>query len=238
VAALIALAAAAPRAAAGPPYVTDDPVPVERGHWEVYQFATATRAAGTTSGEAGLDINYGAADNLHLTLVLPAQFEQAGDTRWSGGTIELAAKYRIMAAKSPGGGLEVAVFPRLFVPTDAGAGARHPSLLLPVWIGTDQGSWGWFGGGGYLINPGEGNRDAWLGGLVATRALGERLHVGVELYHRSAVADDGGAFTGVNLGFEFQFSRYWSLLGSLGPGVQNARQEGQAVAYIALRAAY
>jgi hypothetical protein len=37
-------------ARAGPPFRTDDPVPVEPGHWEVFTFSAATNAAGDTPG--------------------------------------------------------------------------------------------------------------------------------------------------------------------------------------------
>ncbi len=33
-------------ALAGPPFVTDDPEPVELGHWEVYGFSAGTQVQG------------------------------------------------------------------------------------------------------------------------------------------------------------------------------------------------
>ena len=37
-------------ARAGPPFVTDDPEPVDLGHWEVYGFSAGTHAQGNMSG--------------------------------------------------------------------------------------------------------------------------------------------------------------------------------------------
>ena len=60
--------AAAP-AHAGPPFITDDPEPVDLGHWEVYGFSAGTHTAADTGGTlGGIEVNYGAAPNLQLAL--------------------------------------------------------------------------------------------------------------------------------------------------------------------------
>src|SRR3954447_24291220 len=75
-ASLLVLAMATP-AAAGPPFVTDDPVPTEPGHWEIYGFVSGAHLNGETNGDGGLDINYGAAPDLQLTLALPVAYERS-----------------------------------------------------------------------------------------------------------------------------------------------------------------
>ena len=71
-------------------------------------------------------------------------------------------------------GLQVAVFPGITLPTAShGLGAGRVTALLPVWLQSDKGPWSFFGGGGYAINPGPGNRNYWTGGLAATRHFGE-----------------------------------------------------------------
>src|SRR5471030_236925 len=75
--ALLVLGASVPAAQAGPPFVTDDPAPTAAGHWEIYNFVTGVHTIGAASGEAGFDINYGAAKNLQITLVLPVAFDDA-----------------------------------------------------------------------------------------------------------------------------------------------------------------
>jgi hypothetical protein len=59
-------------AMAGPPYMTDDPEPTDYKHFEIYNFTNGTATRANTSGEAGIDINYGGAPNLQLTATLPA----------------------------------------------------------------------------------------------------------------------------------------------------------------------
>jgi hypothetical protein len=230
------LLAAAP-AFAGPPYVTDDPEPTERGHWEIYNFANGVHTPGLTSGEAGVDLNYGAARDLQLTAVLPVGYGISDSTRTGLGVVELAAKLKIL--RQDESGLDVAVFPRLFLPTpEPRFGPRHANLLLPVWAGKDFGAWSVFGGGGYTINPGVGERSFWTSGLAVTRKLSERLSLGGEIYHQGPDAEDARAFTGVNLGATYSLTPHWSLLASAGPGVQNARTQGRYAFYLALEATY
>lgn len=51
-------------ALAGPPFRTDDPLPVDYQHYELYTFSTGTHVSGDTSGGGpGLEINYGLIPN-------------------------------------------------------------------------------------------------------------------------------------------------------------------------------
>ena len=237
-AALFGLAASP--ALAGPPYVTDDPQPTERGHWEIYSFASGGHVGGETAGEAGLDLNYGGAKDLQLTLVLPLAYERVnGETDVGMGVVEAAAKLKVLHQTENGWTPDVAIFPRLFLPTaPARFGSRHVNLLLPVWAEKDFGKWSVFGGGGYQLNPGGDNRDFWTGGLAVTRQVTDRLNLGAEVFHRTRDAADGRDFTGVNLGVALKLAPHWSLLASGGPGLQNAREEGRYDFYLSLKADY
>ena len=236
-AALQALAVAAGPATAGPPYVTDDPQPTDLGHWEIYNFVGGTHVSGDTSGEGGLDLNYGAAKDLQLTAVLPLAYDHADGGHVGWGSAELAAKLKLLHQDQ--NGLDLAVFPRLFAPSpEARFSPRHVNLLLPVWMGRDFGPWSLFGGGGWTLNPGAGQRDFWTAGLALTRQITPKLDLGVEVYHHTADADDTHAFTGVNLGATYKVTEHWALLAAAGPGVQNARDEGRMTFYVALEATY
>jgi hypothetical protein len=78
--------------------------------------------------------------------------------------VELAAKYHLVHEDADGARPDFAVFPRLFVPTQAVA-PRHLRLLLPLWAGKSIGPWYVFGGGGFLLNPGQDQRHAWETGV-------------------------------------------------------------------------
>ena len=235
---LVAALGAATPAGAGPPFVTDDPAPTDLGHWEIYTFAAGVRADGALGGQAGFDINYGAARDLQLTAVTPLGFDTSGRALGVS-NVELAVKYRFIHQDDTGPSPDLAVFPRVIAPTGGTRlGTGHVQLLLPVWAEKDFGPWAVFGGGGLTFNPGRDERDFWLSGCGVTRALTKRLSLGMEVYHRTRDTQVSGDFTGVNIGALLKLNDHWSLIGAGGPGVQNAKTEGQSSFYVALKADY
>jgi hypothetical protein len=237
---LLAFAAACCGAVqAGPPFVTDDPEPTAPGHWEIYGFAAGTHVPGETDGGMGLDLNYGGAKDLQLTAALPLNYQTGRDGHVGIGNVELAVKYKFLHQSEGTLVPDVAFFPRAFVPT-AGQrfGSGRVSLLLPLWAQKDFGKWSLFGGGGYTLNPGAGQRNFWLTGIGLSRAIGDRFMLGTEVYRQTADANDARHFTAVNFGGSYRLSEHWSLLASGGPGIEHARSQGRAVFYAALKADY
>jgi hypothetical protein len=54
-------------ATAGAPFLTDDPEPVDYGHWEIIGFSTGTFVQGDAAGNLpGVEVNYGALPNMQL----------------------------------------------------------------------------------------------------------------------------------------------------------------------------
>lgn len=96
-------------------------------------------------------------------------------------------------------------------------GAGRVTGLLPVWAQKDFGPWSVFGGGGYAINPGAGNRNYWTGGVALTRTFGERLLVGVEVDRQGADTVGGRASTSLGLGAIYDLPGPLRLLASGGP---------------------
>ena len=233
--ALFLLLAAMTPAAAGPPYITDDPEPTDFHHWEIYAFDNGTATRDGVGGETGLDFNYGAAPDLQLTAVIPIGYakDALGDGTANLGNIELAAKYRIIHQEDFG--LDVAIFPRVFLPSgSARVGERHVSLLLPLWIGKDFGGWSAFGGGGCEINRGADSQDFCLVGAVVTHRLAPDFALGAEIYHQSADTRGGKATTSVGIGAQYDLSERYHLLGYAGTGIQNADSTNRFTWYGAL----
>lgn len=84
---------------AGPPFVTDDPEPVEYQHVELYLASLPTHDADGWSGTLPhLEVNYGAAPNLQLHLIAPVAFAapKHGSTQFGYGDTEPGAKYRFL----------------------------------------------------------------------------------------------------------------------------------------------
>jgi hypothetical protein len=229
---LVAVIALARPALAGPPYVSDDPEPTDYKHFEIYTFTNGTATRGDIGGASGIDFNYGAAPDLQLTATLPMGFDNpaAGNTSFGPGNIELAAKYRFLHQDSFG--LDVSVFPRVFLPSPSkNIGNNNASLLLPVWVQKDwNGGWSAFGGGGCVINP-QAAQDFCLTGGVVTYQLLPKLQLGVELFHQTADGSGTPATTSVGLGARYDISDTYHLLGYIRRGIENTSETDQVSWY-------
>jgi hypothetical protein len=231
-----ALCLAAPSAAwAGPPFLTDDPEPTETGHWEIY--APALDAAGRGSdydGAFGAELNYGAAPNLQLTVGLPVAYAHDADgLHAAAGDLEVSAKYRFFHDEAAG--VQIAFFPGVTLPTAGGGlGAGKVTALLPVWAQKDAGPWSVFGGGGYAINPGVGNRNYWTGGIAVARTIADKHLIGVEIDRQGADVDGGRASTSLGLGAIVQLTAPFRLLASGGPTFTDGDGSAGFHAFVAL----
>ncbi|MEA2999687.1 MAG: hypothetical protein QOK17_1520 [Sphingomonadales bacterium] len=217
-AAALATGAWAAAAAAGPPYVTDDPEPTDLGHWEIYVFGAGSGQHRDLESEGGIDLNYGGFKDVQLTATLPVALTHQGGrgTRVGPGDVELGVKYRFIKAER--GGFEAAIFPRVILPTGGHRfGTGRVRLLLPLWAQKDFDRWSLFGGAGYTINPGAGNRDFWQSGLALTRSLSERTSLGGEAWIEGADAVGGHRTIGLGLGGIHKLGGPFALLVSGGP---------------------
>ncbi len=251
---VVALLFSARAGHAGPPFVTDDPVPVDLGKWEINNFANSTFAGGALQGNLfAVDANYGAAENLQLHLQIPSAMAQ-----WSGasaqfglGDIEIGAKYRFLAPGDDEWLPQVAIFPLLDFPTgdanrDLGTGRAH--AFLPIWLQKNIGKWSIFGGGGYWLNPGPGNVNYWFSGLAAQYQLTDALSLGGEIFYQTKSTDGGPGSpgyplgsrnsAGFNLGGTYDFDKTRRLLFSFGRGLLNASTTNSFSYYLALQVSF
>ncbi len=228
-------------ALAGPPFVTDDPEPVELGHWEVYGFSAGTQVQGDRSGTlTGIEVNNGAAPGLQLHAIVPLAFDapKNAPTVTGLGDIELGAKYRFFNPAEGDWRPEVGMFPLIELPTgDAakGLGGGHLRAYIPVWLQKNFGRWTTYGGGGYWINPGHGNRNYWFIGWLLQRQVTDSLALGAELFHQTADSWGGKDTTRFNAGGQYDFSEHYHLLFSVGRGLQNPALNNQFSYYVALQ---
>ncbi len=224
----VAMVLMARPALAGPPYVSDDPEPTDYKHFEIYTFSSGTATRGDIGGASGVDFNYGAAPDLQLTATVPMGFDSpaAGGASFGPGNIELAAKYRFLHQDSFG--LDVSVFPRVFLPSPTkNIGNNTPSLLLPVWVQKDwSGGWSAFGGGGCVINAHAAQNFCLAGGVVTYQLL-PKLQLGVELSHQTADGSGTPARTSVGLGARYDINDTYHLLGYVRRGIENANETDQ-----------
>jgi hypothetical protein len=175
---------------AGPPYETDDPEPPALGHWEIILAGfTSAQAGGAAGGGPQLELNYGAGKDLQLSLSPQLSYDapRSGPLNYGLGDTELGVKVRFLheTDRRP----EAAFYPQVALPTgDAGRGLGNGAaqVFLPLWFQKSWGPWSSFGGGGYWIDPGAGNRNWTFLGAALQRDLGGRFSVGGELFYHSA----------------------------------------------------
>jgi hypothetical protein len=211
-------------AVAGPPYVTDDPEPTDYKHFEIYTFTSGTTTRDGTAGQSGIDFNYGAAPDLQLTATLPEGYSRTIDgTSIGASNIELAAKYRFL--HQDGFGLDVSIFPRVFLPSGSNViGDNRVSLLLPVWAQKDwSGGWSAYGGGGCTMSERRAI-DFCQTGAVLNYQLLPKLQVGAEIFHQTADAGGVPATSSLGVGWRYDLNDTYHLLGYIRRGIENANE--------------
>ena len=227
---------AAQLAWAGPPFTTDDPEPVEYQHWEVYLASQVARDKDGWSGTSPhLEVNYGALPNLQLHLITPVSFVAPSHeaARFGYGDTELGAKYRFFEETEylP----QVGTFPLVEVPTGQrkrGLGSGHAQIFLPLWLQKSFDRWTTYGGAGYWINPGKGNRNWWFTGWLLQRELTPGFTLGAEIFHETPSETDGRSDSKFNIGAIYDFSDFYHLLASAGRTFQGPNE---FQAYVALQ---
>jgi hypothetical protein len=209
---------------AGPPFVTDDPEPVDYQHWEFYIASMHSKLGGDWSGTAPqVELNYGAVPDLQLHLIAPVAYDSppAGAGHYGMGDVELGAKYRFV--QETNGWPQVGVFPLLEAPSGSARdnlGNGRAQAFLPLWVQKSWGSWTTYGGGGYGLNSFSG-RDNWnYAGAVLQKQVLTNVLLGLEVYHQTVYQTDfPNVGTAFNIGTVIDFSDSHHLLFSVGRSI-------------------
>ncbi len=181
-------------------------------------------------------MNYGGAPDLQLTLTLPEDYASSHDIRAALGDLTLAAKYRFLHAREGSWLPDAAIFPALTLPSGSRrSDTGHASLFIPIWPEKNFGTWSTFGGGGFDANPGVGQRNYALLGWAVTRSFGERLNLGVEIYHQTPSNAGGMAQTNLGVGATFQMTKHWAVMASGGPDLEKPSRSGATAFYVSLQ---
>jgi hypothetical protein len=110
-----------------------------------------------------------------------------------------------------------------------GLGAGQTQAFLPLWLQKDFDDWTTYGGGGYWINPGAGNRNYWYVGWLLQRQVTKSLALGGEVFHQTSNATGKKGITGFNLGGVFDITEHHHLLFSAGRGGQQYAVDGNGI---------
>lgn len=224
------------RSFAGPPYVTDDPETVDYRHWELY---LASQAAHDKDGWAGtgphVEVNYGVWPNVQLHLIAPMAFALPPDStgQYGYGDTEVGVKVRFIQESNwrP----MVGIFPLLELPSgnsQNGLGSGQVQAFLPLWVQKSIGPWQTYGGGGYWINPGSGNKNYGFVGWQIQREILEHVTLGAEVFHTTPRVEQGDAETRFNIGLVWDITETQHLLLSAGRGIQGSNTFQGYFAYL------
>jgi hypothetical protein len=210
---------------AGPPFRTDDPIPVDYHHGEIYFFSSGTHDSGGTSGVGpAMEFNYGILPDTQFHIIAPMAYDMPQDepSHFGYGDTEIGLKYRFVHETDvlPA----IGMFPLVEIPTgnrDKGLGNGQAQYFLPLWLQKDFGKWTTYGGGGYWINPGSGNKDYWFSGILLQYSFSDIFYLGGEIFHQTADTVDGSDSSGFNIGGAVPLTGGFQLLYSAGRGLTN-----------------
>lgn len=230
----------APRlwAQAGPPFQTDDPTPVDLGHYEAYVFGGlgGTPAEIDTVGPA-FEFNWGAIPNVQLHAILPfgAIIPSNNPIYAPGGMgpsafgltdMELGIKWGFI--KQTKHRPQIGSFTMFEIPTGSysrGLGVGRVWYKLPIWVAKDFGPWSVDGGIGYAINPQTQYRNFLYGGYLVKREINKKLELAAEVFSHaregfaaaqtqsSTLIDAGGYYHFKSPGLQLLFAYGHSVAG-------------------------
>jgi len=233
---LFLLAAASAFGQAGPPFQTDDPTPVDLGHYEAYVFGTVdgTPAELDPVGPA-FEFNWGAIPNIQLHAILPFGAVQpsnnpiylpggVGPSTYGLNDMELGFKYGFL--KQTSHRPQIGSFTMFEIPTGSyskGLGVGKVWYKLPLWAEKEFGPWSLVGGVGYTVVPQKQYRNYLYGGYLVKRVLSERLELSAEVFAHARegfAAAQTQASTLIDAGGYYHFkSPGWQLLFAYGHSI-------------------
>ena len=212
---------------AGPPFLTDDPEPVDLNHWECYVFGQGARTADANAISApALEFNYGVAPNTQLHLVAPVASLSSSGAGWTSGygDTEIGVKYRFLDETEARP--QIGIFPMAELATGSGArglGNGRTWYRLPVWAQKSWRPWTTYGGGGLALNSEPGQRNHAFVGWLVQRDIGKRLTVGTEIFRQGADSTGGRGSTIATVGGSLKFTDNFNLLFSTGRSLSGER---------------
>jgi hypothetical protein len=200
---------------AGPPFVTDDPVPADYRNWEIYTgFQYQNEGGGVVVASVPFaEFNYGAMPNVQVSLSLPMERDDSGNAHSYGyGMTEFGIKTRFVQESDRWP--QISFYPSVQIPSTRG---ERVETFLPLWLQKSSGPWTAFGGGGVSLTSESGERDSTFVGGALQRSLSRATTLGVEIYHQGADTIGGTDVTAANVGMTAQIGDDHAILFSLGP---------------------
>jgi hypothetical protein len=228
---------------AGPPFLTDDPEPVDAHSWEVnYVYAKTWRNGSSSTAIPSIDINYGLTSQIQLHAQPRYSREDADGAHQQGlDNSEVGVKYRFIDETKNNRRFMLGIYPIIQLPTgknSLGDTRGKTQIFLPLWGQVNTGPWIFYGGAGYRLNRSPSSINSWFFGTTMQYVVSDKLRLGGEVYRESRTGAGETYKSGFNLGGTFNLTEDYHLLFSAGRGLNNIPSSNEASAYIALQAIY
>jgi hypothetical protein len=189
---------------AGPPYLTDDPVPVAYRNYEIYIGYEGEYTNGESQTSVPFaEINCGPLPNVQIAGSFSLSRSSDDD---------FGIKYRFIpeSASRP----QVAFYPSI---------GNSQGLFLPLWAQKSIGRVTLFGGGGWSRNISAGGQNCWSGGLAGTYDFSKTINAGLEIYSTGSYRIGEQGSTSIGIGMNDDYSAIHSVLFSFGTSIAGAR---------------
>lgn len=190
-------------AQAGPPFQTDDAVPVPYGHYEAYIFGTvdSTPVESDPVGPA-FEFNWGAVPTIQLHAILPlgASVPSSGPPKFGITDTELGVKWGII--KETKHRPQIGTFTMFEIPTGSyknGLGIGRVWYRVPIWISKTVGPWVVDGGGGYTVVSQAGYRNFPYTSLLVSHVFNKKLQLAVESFSHGGEGPASPAFQSTSM---------------------------------------
>ena len=231
----VALFCLAAPAWAGPPFVTDDPEPVDYQHYEAYIVSEGSGTVGGHTTTNLLEVNYGAMPDVQVSIALPYVIDSpAGQMTQQGmGDVVVGVKYRFQ--QETDSRPMVAFYPVVTAATgDAtkGLGNGGVQYFLPVWMQKNWEDWHLFGGGGYWVNRAQGGSSHWYFGAGLLNDMTGHFSLGGEIFHATDQRPLENSSNGFNLGGIYKINEHNRIVFSAGRAVVEISSQNSYSTYI------
>jgi hypothetical protein len=210
--------------AQGPPYQTDDPVPVGYQHYEFYVFGSAdgTPVEMDSVGPA-LEFNWGALPRLQIHAIVPwgsihpsnsPVYAPAGEGPSAFGQTDMELGAKVAFLKETPHVPQIGTFVMFEIPTgsyDRGLGIGRVYYKIPLWLQKNTGKWLFDGGVGYEVVPQTDYRNFAYTGWLIKREINKRLELGAEVFahgREGAAAPQTEASTLIDVGGYYHFKKH------------------------------
>ena len=223
----------------GPPMLTDDPVPVDKGHWEINNALILEHTGNSDIFEAPLeDFNYGAFNNMHIKLEVPLIINHiAGSPTIGGlGKASFGSKWRFYNNEKSK--VSVSMFPAISFNilksssergiTDDGVEFTLPFSFM---VEKDKSSLVLEAGRQFSSK----DQGGWIFGSLYNLEISKKTEVAVELFDNSDYKLRDNEIL-LNIGARYNFNKHLTLLVSAGNNfILHTSEENKFIAYLGLQ---